>query len=82
MMAGAPVTTAGGVPMGAGTIRPRAEPGGGGTNTPWGPRAKVPTTPGRATDSDRRSVGGGGTKARPGAHQKPLTNTTALPRCS
>jgi len=31
---GALVTTAGGVPIGAGTIMPGREPGGGGTNTP------------------------------------------------
>src|SRR2546421_584475 len=31
---GALTTTAGGVPRGAGTMRPAREPGGGGTNTP------------------------------------------------
>ena len=36
---GAPTTTRGGVPMGAGTMMPGREPGGGGMNTPCGPSA-------------------------------------------
>jgi hypothetical protein len=39
---GAPMTTAGDVPIGAGTMRPNLEPGGGGTNTPSGPMGGGP----------------------------------------
>ena len=40
---GALTTTAGGVPTGAGTMIPVREPGGGGTNTPFGPSGADPT---------------------------------------
>ncbi len=39
---GAPITTDGGVPIGAGTMMPGREPGGGGMNTPCGPSAWWP----------------------------------------
>ena len=37
--AGAPMTTDGGVPIGAGTMMPGRDPGGGGMKTPCGPSA-------------------------------------------
>ena len=77
---GALTTTAGGVPIGAGTMRPGRDPGGDGTNTPIGPTGRVP--PPIETWIERCSPGGGGTKATPRAAQKPETNTTAPSRCS
>ncbi len=80
---GALTTTAGGVPMGAGTMRPWREPGGGGTNTPCGPIGGRPKrTPGAAIAIEMLSPGAGGTKWRSGAHQKPGTKTTTSARCS
>ena len=67
---GALVTTAGGVPTGAGTIRPGLEPGGGGTNTPCGPIGAGPATTPTATVAKAIEIpGGGGTKRNPGADQ-------------
>ncbi|RTL22256.1 MAG: hypothetical protein EKK52_06740 [Burkholderiales bacterium] len=77
---GALMTTAGGVPSGAGTTRPGREPGGGGTKTPSGPMGRGPPPTPISTDS--RRLGGGGTKATPRASQKPGTNTTTPSRCS
>src|SRR5262245_32857831 len=80
---GALVTTAGDVPMGAGTIRPMRDPGGAGTNTPCGPMGAGPRgAPAMATARVMRALGGGGTKATPGAHQWPVTKTTTPLRCS
>ena len=67
---GAPVTTAGDVPSGAGTTMPAREPGGGGTNTPSGPIGGGPgRTPAPTTASVMRSDGGGGTNTTSGADQ-------------
>ena len=67
---GALVTTAGGVPMGAGTMRPGLEPGGGGTNTPCGPMGASPaTTPTPIAAKAKDMPRGGGTKRNPGADQ-------------
>jgi hypothetical protein len=61
MTGGAPVTTAGDVPMGAGTIMPWRDPGGGGTKTPKGPIGRVPiVTPKRASDIEMLIPRGGG----------------------
>ncbi len=63
MIGGAPVTTAGGVPTGAITIKPRREPGGGGTNTPSGPTGARPSAmPTPTAASAIVKVGAGGTK--------------------
>jgi hypothetical protein len=54
MTGGALVTTAGGVPIGAGTMIPGREPGGGGTKQPSGPDGLGPgITPGPATSTVR-----------------------------
>src|SRR5579859_1846097 len=80
---GAPVTTAGAVPIGAGTMRPYTEPGGGGTKTPSGPLGGGPgITPGKGVASVRLKPSAGATKDTLGAAQKPLTKTTWPPRCS
>jgi hypothetical protein len=80
---GAPITTAGGVPIGAGTIRPYAEPGGGGTKTPSGPMGGGPAmTPGRTAAKAKPKPIAGATKETCGAPQKPPTNTTCEPRWS
>src|SRR3984957_18831239 len=74
---GAPVTTAGGVPIGAGTMMPKAEPGGGGTKIPSGPIGGGPgTTPGKGWAKVRRRPSPGATKDTFGAAQKPPTKTT------
>ena len=58
MTGGAPMTTAGGVPMGAGTMRPYLEPGGGGTKTPSGPMGAGPAmTPGRTAAKAKPTLG-------------------------
>jgi hypothetical protein len=52
MIGGALVTTAGGVPRGAGTTRPRRDPGGAGTKIPGGPKIRGPRiTPAATTPS-------------------------------
>ena len=49
MTGGALTTTAGGVPIGAGTMMPWRDPGGAGTKLPCGPSGGAPTrTPARA----------------------------------
>jgi hypothetical protein len=61
MTGGALVTTAGGVPIGAGMMIPGREPGGGGTKQPSGPLGRGPgMTPGAGTSTVRRRLGGGG----------------------
>src|SRR5580692_7681378 len=80
---GAPVTTAGEVPMGAGMMMPNADPGGAGIKTPSGPIGGGPgTTPGPGTARVRLTDRPGATKDTPGAPQNPPTNTTWLPRWS
>jgi hypothetical protein len=80
---GALVTTDGAVPMGAGTMRPTREPGGGGTKTPEGPKGRGPgMTPGPAISMLIRMVGGGGANTIPGAPQWPVMNTTMPSRFS
>ena len=80
---GAPVTTAGAVPMGAGTMNPGCDPGGGGTKQPLGPMGRGPaTTPGNATSTVKCNPGGGGTNATPGAAQCPATKITTPSRFS
>ncbi len=83
MMGGALVTTAGAMPIGAGTIKPRREPGGAGMNTPVGPMGGGPgMTPGPGMPISICMLKEGATKATPGAPQKPLTKITAPLRCS
>jgi hypothetical protein len=67
---GAPVTTAGAVPMGAGMMMPGRDPGGGGMKQPFGPIGRGPaTTPTAATSTVNRMPDGGGTKATSGGDQ-------------
>jgi len=80
---GALVTTAGAVPIGAGTMIPNRDPGGGGTNTPSGPMGGGPgTTPGPTMASARLRPIAGATNETLGAAQNPPTNTTLGPRWS
>ena len=75
---GAEITTAGGVPIGAGTIKPVCEPGGAGTKTPSGPCGRSPRRTPLPTNAIAIDIPkGGATKSTSGAAQKPLTNTTA-----
>jgi hypothetical protein len=77
MTGGALVTTAGAVPMGAGIMIPKREPGGAGMKTPTGPMGGGPgMTPGPAISTVRCSPGGGGTKATPGGDQWPPMKMT------
>src|ERR1700721_2950412 len=74
MTGGALVTTAGAVPIGAGIIIPKRDPGGAGTNTPTGPIGGGPgITPGPAISRLKCKPGGGGTNATPGGDQWPPT---------
>jgi hypothetical protein len=83
MTGGAPMTTAGGVPIGAGTMRPNLEPGGGGTKTPSGPMGGGPgMTPGRTAAKAKPKPIAGAIKETFGAPQNPPTNTTCGPRWS
>ena len=80
---GAPVTTEGAVPTGAGMMMPARDPGGGGTKTPGGPQGLGPAmTPGPPISTWIWMPGAGGTKTTPGAPQWPVMNTTMPSRCS
>jgi hypothetical protein len=83
MTGGALVTTAGDVPIGAGTMIPGREPGGAGTKQPSGPDGRGPgMTPTAATSTVKRRLGGGGWNTTPGAPQWPLMKITTPPRFS
>jgi hypothetical protein len=63
MIGGALVTTAGAVPMGAGTTSPRRDPGGAGTKTPGGPKIRGPRiTPAATTPTAMATPTRGGSK--------------------
>jgi hypothetical protein len=80
---GALVITAGAVPIGAGMMIPKREPGGGGTKHPSGPIGGGPgTTPGEAISTVSCSPGGGGTKTTPGGDQWPPMKITMPMRFS
>jgi hypothetical protein len=67
---GAPITTCGLVPKGAGTIRPKREPGGGGTKMPEGPIGGGPaTTPNASAPNAIERPTAGGTNATLGGDQ-------------
>src|ERR1700722_15289587 len=83
MTGGALVTTAGAVPIGAGIIIPKRDPGGAGTNTPTGPIGGGPgITPGPAISKLKCNPGGGGTNATPGGDQWPPMKMTTPDRFS
>jgi len=83
MTGGALVTTAGAVPIGAGIIIPKRDPGGAGINTPMGPIGGGPgITPGPAISKLRCNPGGGGTNATPGGDQWPPMKITTPERFS
>jgi hypothetical protein len=67
---GAAVSTAGAVPIGAGTITPAREPGGAGMNTPSGPKAwEAAVDPGACRSMLKCRFGRGARKSTSGADQ-------------
>ncbi len=80
---GAPMTTDGGVPIGAGTMMPGRDPGGGGMNTPCGPSAWCPAWMPTATTAATIAMPiAGAMKWRSGGDQYAGTYTTLSSRCS
>jgi hypothetical protein len=64
MMGGAPMTTCGETPIGAGTMSPKRDPGGGGMKGPGGPKMWGPKrTPAATTAKAMSTPTGGGVNA-------------------